>query len=65
MKKEEIYKEIDVAFLIWDQIKQFDYQCWHRILSVVEQLRNEQARLNDISAKESYALGRPVAVKKK
>ncbi len=63
MKKEKFIAEIETAFQIFELLKNHDWTSWHRIISTVEQLRNEQQKLHDVASKEAYMTGRPVGVK--
>jgi uncharacterized protein YjaG (DUF416 family) len=63
MKKEQILKEVDVAYQVYDLLKEIDWRSWHRVISLVEQLRNHDQYLADEAAKKAYQLGTPQVVK--
>lgn len=63
MTAEQLHKEVDMALEIYEKMKEVDYQSWHRVIGMVEQLRNNDQRLRDEYAKQAYQLGTPVVVR--
>lgn len=54
--------EIDIAFQVYRLINDIDYSSWHRILSIVEQLKQEEQKKIDEIQRAVYAAGRPIGV---
>ena len=47
-------KEVELAFKIYTLIKEVDYRSWHRIFSIIENVRNEeQSKYNYEAAKQA------------
>lgn len=60
--KDVYYMEIDIAFQVYRLINDIDYSSWHRILSIVEQLKQEEQKKIDEIQRAVYAAGRPIGV---
>jgi flagellar biosynthesis/type III secretory pathway chaperone len=54
MNKEQYLKEVEMAFEIFEKLETIDYQSWHRVISIVEQLRNDSQRQKDLIEKQLY-----------
>jgi len=58
--KETYMKEVDAALEIWSIVEKLDWASWHRVISILEQLRNQKQRQVDEINKAVYANGGPI-----
>lgn len=61
--KEELMKQVDLGFQIYEMTKYLTYEQNHMVNMVVEQLKRKDQVLNEVACKEAYATGRPVPVR--
>lgn len=60
--KQRYYVEVDTAFEIYKLLNATDWHSWHRIIGIVEQLKNKDQMLKEEHSKQAYLAQRPVGV---
>lgn len=61
-EKEKMHKEVDIAFEIYEKLKTIDWQSWHSVISIVEQLKNQEMRRHEEIQKAVYMAGKPIGL---